>query len=122
MDTYKKEGVVMPQDDTYAGPERRGRDRSQGIQLRRRKQEWVENERRRTNLGGFDIAAVLEMHLDQCRTRRAMLELLDGWLMEAKNAPQESQDPNYIGAVERSIEIMKNAPDLETAIAILQRA
>jgi hypothetical protein len=109
------------QDDTYPGPERRGRDRSQGVQLRRRRQEWVQVERRRANLQGFDIAAVLEMHLDQCRTRRAMLDLLNGWLVEARNAPPEAQDPNYISAVEQSIEIMKSAPDLETAIAILQR-
>jgi hypothetical protein len=111
----------MPQDDTYAGPERRVRDRSEGFPLRRRRQEWVEHERRRTNLGGFDIAAVLEMHLDQCKTRRAMLELLDGWLSEARGGPQETQDSNYIYAVERSIEVMKGAPDVETAIAILQR-
>jgi hypothetical protein len=111
----------MPQDDSYAGPERRSGDRSQGHPLRRRRQEWVEHERRRTTLGGFDIAAVLEMHLDQCKTRRAMLELLDGWLTEARGSPQEAQDPNYIDAVERSIEIMKSAPDVETAIAILQR-
>jgi hypothetical protein len=111
----------MPQDDTYSGPERRGHDRSQGIQLRRRRQDWVEHERRRTNLRGFDIAAVLEMHLDQCRTRRAMLDLLEGWLTEARNGPREMQDPNYISAVERSIEVMKSAPDVETAITILQR-
>jgi hypothetical protein len=111
----------MPQENTYSGPDRRGHDRAQGSPLRRRRQEWVENERRRTNLGGFDIAAVLEMHLDQCKNRRAMLELLESWLTEARNAPQESQDPNYISAVERSIEVMKGAPDVETAIAILQR-
>jgi hypothetical protein len=111
----------MPENNTYSGPERRAHDRSQGTQLRRRRQEWVENERRRTNLGGFDIAAVLEMHLDQCKTRRAMLELLDGWLTEARSSSQDTQDPSYISAVERSIEIMKNAPDVETAIAILQR-
>ena len=109
------------QDDKYSGPERRGRDRSQGLQLRRRRQEWVQNERRRSNLQGFDIAAVLEMHLDQCRTRRAMLDLLNGWLAEARNAAPDAQDPNYITAVESSIEVMKSAPDVETAIAILQR-
>jgi len=108
-------------DDKYAGPERRGRDRSEGLQLRRRRQEWVQVERRRANLQGFDIAAVLEMHLDQCRTRRAMLELLNGWLVEARSATPEAQDANYITAVEQSIEVMKSAPDVETAIAILQR-
>ena len=46
----------MPHDNTYKGPERRAHDRSQGIQLRRRRQEWVGVERRRSNLGGFDIA------------------------------------------------------------------
>lgn len=111
----------MPQDNIYKGPERRAHDRSQGIQLRRRRQEWVGVERRRSNLGGFDIAAVLEMHLDQCRTRRAMLELLGGWLAEARNSSQDSQDPNYIRAVEHSIEVMKSAPDVESAIAVLQR-
>jgi hypothetical protein len=111
----------MPQDDTYSGPERRAHDRSQGPQLRRRRQEWVQVERRRSNLAGFDIAAVLEMHLDQCKTRRAMLDLLEGWLAEARNSPQDAQDPNYIRAVEHSIEVMRTAPDVETAIAILQR-
>ena len=111
----------MPQDETYAGPDRRVRDRSEGFPLRRRRQESVEHERRRTNLRGFDIAAVLEMHLDQCRTRRAMLELLNGWLSEARGSPPETQDANYIEAVERSIEVMKSAPDVETAIGILQR-
>jgi hypothetical protein len=50
-----------------------------------------------------------------------MLELLDGWLAEARNSSQDTQDPNYIRAVEHSIEVMKSAPDVESAIAILQR-
>ena len=111
----------MTDNDTYSGPERRAGDRASGIQLRRRRQVPVENDRRRGDLGGFDIGAMLELHLDQCKTRRAMLELLQGWLTEAQNAGPDAQDARYIAAVERSIEVMKGAPDVETAIGMLQR-
>lgn len=112
--------MVEIESETYTGPERRGRDRSQGIQLRRRQQVPVENDRRR-DLRGFDIAGMLEMHLDQCKTRRAMLTLLEGWLTEARGAAPETRDADYITAIERSIDAMKTAPDLETAICMLQR-
>jgi hypothetical protein len=112
--------MTEAESETYTGPERRARDRSLGLQLRRRRQEPVENERRK-DLKGFDIASALEMHLDECKTRRAMLTLLERWLVEARSAVPEAQDADYITAIERSIEVMKSAPDLETAIFILQR-
>lgn len=110
----------MVDTETYAGPERREHDRSSGTQLRRRRQEPVENDRRR-DLRGFDIAGMLEMHLDEYKTRRSMLNLLERWLSEARNAAPEAQDADYITAIERSIEVMRGAPDLETAIYSLQR-
>jgi hypothetical protein len=112
--------MIDTETETYTGPERRTRDRSLGFQLRRRRQQPVENERRR-DLRGFDIAGLLEMHLDQCKTRRAMLTLLEGFLTEARNAAPETQDADYITAIERSIEVMRTAPDVETGICILQR-
>jgi len=112
--------MTESENETYTGPERRTRDRSLGFQLRRRRHEAVENDRRK-DLKGFDIAGMLEMHLDECKTRRAMLNLLERWLAEARSAAPEAQDTDYITAIERSIEVMKSAPDIESAICILQR-
>lgn len=107
--------------EPYAGPDRRARDRSLGVLLRRRQQQKVEVERRREAGGASEIAAALEMHLDQCRTRGAMLKLLGGWLAETRDAPPQSQDAEYARAVERAIAVMKQAPDAESGIAMLQR-
>lgn len=103
--------------------ERRVRDRSQGIVLRRRLKRLVDAnlERRRGERSGFDIAAALELHLDQCTTRRAMLALLGSWLEEANNADPDQRDADYIRAIERATEVMKTSPDPLSAIAILQR-
>ena len=109
------------QPQTQPGAERRTRDRSQGVLLRRRQKQQVALERRRPTEGTSDIAAALEMHLDQCKTRRAMLTLLENWLGEARNSPPEAQDATYAHALERSIDVIREAPDLETGIAILHR-
>ena len=93
---------------------------SQRPLLRRRENRAVTVERRRP-APGFDIAGILEMHLDQCKTRRAMIGLLDQWLSEARAREHENQDPDYIDAVERAIEVMKKAPDVETAVIWLQK-
>jgi hypothetical protein len=90
------------------------------IPLRRRRNEPVAVERRR-NTGGFDIAAALELYLDHCKTRRAMLELLEQWLAEGRQREQEGENLQYIAAVERAIETLKRAPDVQTAILMLQR-
>lgn len=103
--------------------ERRSRDRSQGIVLRRRHKQLVdaEAERRRSNPPPFDIAAALELHLDEVKTRRAMIALLEGWLTEARNGDASEQDASYVQALERGIEVMRSSPDPLTAIAVLQR-
>ena len=88
--------------------------------LRRRENRPVEFERRRRP-GNFDIGALLEMHLDQCKTRRAMIHLLEEWLTEATSRDQASQDADYTEAVQRAIDVMKGASDVETAIMMLQR-
>ena len=106
---------------SYAGQERRTRDRSQGIVLRRREKQPVEVERRRREPSAFDIASLLEMHLDQCTTRRAMIALLESWLTEANERPEAERDDDYIGAVANAIEVMRGSPDPVTAIAVLQR-
>jgi hypothetical protein len=109
---------------TYSGEERRTRDRSRGIELRRRRSEPPEGgvERRRASVdNGFDIASALELHLDQCTTRRAMLNLLESWLTEAKNAQAAERDEAYSQAVEHAIAVMKSSPDVLSAIAVLQR-
>jgi hypothetical protein len=106
--------------ESYSGGERRTRDRSRGIVLRRRESQPVEVERRRSDANGIDIAAALELHLDTCTTRRAMIGLLESWLDEAQGGSTE-RDDGYIGAVEHAIEVMKAAPDPLTAIAVLQR-
>ena len=109
---------------TYTGDERRLRDRTRGIVLRRRRSEPREGaeERRRTSApNGFDIASALELHLDQCSTRRAMLGLLESWLAEAKNPDAAERDDGYRQAVEHAITVMKASPDVPTAIAVLQR-
>ena len=106
----------------YSGEDRRARDRAEGIVLRRRQQEPVEVERRRgAQSDGFDIAAALELVLDECPTRRSMLALLEAWLNEAKNTAPEERDESYIGAVEHATKVMKTSPDVLTGIAILQR-
>ena len=109
--------------ETYGGEERRQRDRSRGIILRRRRNELpegqVERRQRAPVDNGFDIASALEMHLDEHKGRRAMLNLLESWLNEAKNAAE--RDEGYSQAVEYAIEVMKASPDVPTAIAVLQR-
>ena len=109
---------------TYTGEERRLRDRARGIVLRRRRSEPREGaqERRKTTApNGFDIASALELHLDQCSTRRAMLGLLESWLAEAKGADAAERDDGYRRAVEHAISVMKSSPDVPSAIAVLQR-
>lgn len=88
--------------------------------LRRRENRPVEFERRRRP-SNFDIGALLEMHLDQCKTRRAMIHLLEEWLAEATSRDEASQDADYTEAVQRAIEVMRAAPDVETGIVMLQR-
>ena len=120
--TVVTKGEHMQQEAIYySGPERRTRDRSLGLFLRRRQQKAVEQERRQNSRPEFDIAAALEMHLDQYKTRHAMMRLLDTWLKEARSGDEASQDAAYISAVERAIEVMKAEADVETAIAVLQR-
>src|SRR5688572_14297176 len=106
----------------FSGSERRARDRSAGIQLRRRRKEPapVAEDRRSTRGDGFDIAAALELHLDQIKNRRGMIALLESWLNEAKQAAE--RDDNYVSAVEHAIEVVTAAPNLLTAIAVLQRS
>jgi hypothetical protein len=106
--------------ETNSEPERGNGDAASGQQLRRRRNEPVAVERRR-GAGGFDIAAALELYLDNCKTRRAMLELLDQWLAEGRQREQDAESAQYVTAVERAIETMKRAPDVETAIVMLQR-
>ncbi|HEX2827267.1 MAG TPA: hypothetical protein VHP37_13040 [Burkholderiales bacterium] len=114
--------MVEPQ--MYSGEERRLRDRSRGIVLRRRSNVLPEGqvERRRAPVhNGFDIASALEMHLDEHKGRRAMLNLLESWLSESKSAQGDGHDDGYQQAVEYAIEVMKGSPDVLTAIAVLQR-
>ena len=92
--------------------------------LRRRENRPVEFDRRRRDgdsSESFDIGAALELHLDQCKTRRSMIKLLEEWLAESRNRDPGSQNPEYAAAVERAIDVMRNAPDIETAIVTLQR-
>jgi hypothetical protein len=96
-------------------------DASDRTPLRRRENRPVAVERRRSTEEGFDIGAALELHLDQCKTRRSMINLLEQWLTEARDRDPATQDADYIGAVEHAIEVMKKAPDIETAIVWLQR-
>lgn len=103
--------------------ERRARDRSQGILLRRRRNELPDSEadRRLKPPSSFDIAAALELHLDEVKTRRSMIALLEAWLTESRTGDPQEQDADYLQAVERAIEVMKSAPDVLTGIAVLQR-
>ena len=114
----------VAQTATYTGEERRLRDRARGIVLRRRRsepREGAEERRRAPAHDGFDIASALELHLDQCGTRRAMLALLESWLAEAQNPEAAERDEGYRLAVEHAISVMKASPDVTTAIAVLQR-
>ena len=105
--------------ETNSESDRSNGEPASGVQLRRRRNEPVTFERRRSG-GGFDIAAALELYLDNCKTRRAMLELLDQWLAEGRQREQDTESAQYVAAVERAIETMKRAPDVETAIVMLQ--
>jgi hypothetical protein len=111
----------MLEHDQQPTPERRTRDRSRGIELRRRLQQQVEVDRRQSGQGTAEIAAALEMHLDQFKTRRAMVGLLEQWLTESRSAELAEQDVEYVKALERAIEVMKSAADVETGIAVLHR-
>jgi hypothetical protein len=113
--------------ETFSGEERRTRDRSRGIVLRRRQRNPLPHGvvERRTAApvnNGFDIASALELHLDQCTTRRSMLGLLEKWLIESKSPDAAERDEAYCQAVQSAIEVMRTAPDVLTGIAILQRA
>ena len=113
----------MGETAAYDGQERRARARSERIELRRRTKRPIESEleQRRGNQNGFDIAAALELHLDEAPTRRAMIALLGSWLDEAKQSAPEQRDEGYVQAVEHAIEIMKASPDPLSAIVVLQR-
>jgi hypothetical protein len=110
--------------ESYKGDDRRARDRSAGILLRRRQNRRAEiaEERRRRANGGYDIAAALELHLDDVTTRRGMIALLQSWLHEAQRAEAAERDDGYVRALEHAILVMSKAPDPETGIAVLQRA
>lgn len=110
--------------ESYPGQERRARDRSGGIQLRRRQRKPIDKEadKRRSNDNGFDIAAALELHLDLVTTRRGMIALLETWLQEAKGGDSAERDENYVRAVRHAIQVMTDARDPLAAIAVLQRA
>jgi hypothetical protein len=119
-----RRGGIVIETQTYSGEERRARDRARGIVLRRRRNELPSGvvERRRAPANdGFDIASALELHLDQCTTRRAMLNLLEQWLAEAKNPEAVERDDGYARAVQHAIDVMKTSPDVLTGIAVLQR-
>jgi hypothetical protein len=109
--------------EPFSGQDRRARDRSAGILLRRRQKQAVEKaeERRRGSDNGFDIAGALELHLDEVKTRRGMISLLESWLREAEDSTAE-RDANYVRAIERAIAAMTAAPDALTGIAVLQRS
>ena len=109
--------------ETYSGHERRRLDRSAGIQLRRRQKQSDEkaNDRRSSSDNGFDIAGALELHLDEVKTRRGMIALLESWLKEANDNVTE-RDENYVRAVEHAITVMTAAPDPVIGIARLQRS
>jgi hypothetical protein len=111
----------MLQNDDFPANERRTRDRTPGSQLRRRRKLEVEVDRRDSGQGTAEIGAALELHLDQFKTRRAMIGLLEQWLTESRDSELAEQDVDYVNALERSIEIIKDAPDLETGIAMLHR-
>ena len=112
----------MTSAQTYSGQDRRGHNRSDGPRLRRRQNLLPENaaDKRRSRHSGFDIAAALEMYLDQITTRRGMIRLLQSWLHET--ASETGRDEDYVRAVERAIEVMTSESDPLTAIAMLQRS
>jgi hypothetical protein len=103
-------------------PERRARDRSQGILLRRRhEQRHTRADRRRSALAGFDVAAALELQLDRFPTRRAMLVLLESWLYCANPCGRSDREDSYTRSISQAIGVMATAPDPVTATAMLQR-
>jgi hypothetical protein len=110
--------------ESYSGQERRTRDRIAGIQLRRRQKRLAAEaeERRKAAHNGFDIAAALELHLDEITTRRGMIGLLESWLHEARQSDATERNDNYVRALEDAIKVMTTAPDPISAIAVLQRA
>ena len=111
----------MTATESYSGIERRARARSDEIELRRRQRQEGEDERRRRGRDGFDIAAALELYLDQVKTRRAMKELLESWLADAQGSGAAAHDEDYVQAVRHAIEVVGASPDPQTAIAVLQR-
>jgi hypothetical protein len=111
----------MAETEQNAAPDENAGDSSDETPLRRRENRPVEFERRRNRANTFDIGALLEMHLDQCKTRRSMIHLLEEWLAESTGREQANQDPEYTEAVQRAIDVMKGAPDVETGIVMLQQ-
>jgi hypothetical protein len=102
--------------------ERRRRDRSQGILLRRRHGQIVHTHiERRCQWSGFNVAAALELHLDEFPSREAMLVLLQSWRYAADAGAANAFDDDYDTTISRAIDVMRTAPDVATAIVVLQR-
>lgn len=108
--------------ETHA--ERRAWDRSQGIPLRRRHGQLVHTriERRHSPPAGFDVAAALELHLDQFPTREGLLVLLDAWMYQSQVSGLGEHVEGYAAAIEHAKSVLREAPDAAIAIAVLQRS
>lgn len=104
--------------EVHPTTERRSRDRSQGILLRRRHSQLghMRIERRRPHVG-FDVAGALELHLEDYPTLEAMLVLLEAW----RYAANGEHAPEYLDAIDHAVAVMRRADEPLHAIAMLQR-
>jgi hypothetical protein len=104
--------------------ERRSTPRSGEICLRRRHnpvRATPFRERRRRKSSPFDIAAALELNLDRFPTKSGMLTLLQSWRYAAEASGPASNQPYYARALNRAVEIMREARDPPHAIVQLWR-
>ena len=74
-------------------------------------------ERRHAHSDHFDIASVLELHLDRFPTREGMLVLLRSWLYVGEGNGLASA--GYTAAVRRAIDVMEQSASSVEAIELL---
>ena len=78
-------------------------------------------DRRKNRTSGFDVAAALELQLDRCPTKDALLRLLKTWFAAARQQGVSARMTQYRYALARAIRVMTKAPTAEEAILELQR-
>jgi hypothetical protein len=77
-------------------------------------------ERRKSKKEGFDVAVTLELNLDRCPTKPAMLTFVKSVLYSAETGEFGSGHSGYVEALKRAIDVLEHSTELLEAVATLQ--